>query len=83
MLKISETNYTEWPNSLVVLCLVFLLQKQEEEEEEKKQQKKTLSHFSAHVVNRLLRENWKSILKVLSGKKLLKNVTLQILILSK
>ena len=38
-----------------------------------------MSHLSAHVVNRLLRENRKTILKFLSGKKLLKNVTLQIL----
>ena len=30
----------------------------------------------AHVVNRLLHENWKSIPKFLSGKKLLKNVTI-------
>ena len=37
-----------------------------------------LSHFSAHVVNHLLSENRKTILKILSGKKLLKNVTLQI-----
>ena len=39
----------------------------------------TLSHLSAHVVNRLLCENWKTIPKYLSGKKLFKNVTLQIL----
>ena len=39
----------------------------------------TLSHLSAHVVNRLLRENRKTILKILNGKKLFKNVTLQIL----
>ena len=38
-----------------------------------------LSHLSAHVVNRLLRENRKTIPKCLSGKTLLKNVTLQIL----
>ena len=38
-----------------------------------------LPHLSAHVVNRLLRENWKPIPKFLSGKKLFKNVTLQIL----
>ena len=38
-----------------------------------------LSHLSAQVVNRLLRENRKSIPKFLSSKKLLKNVTLQIL----
>ena len=37
-----------------------------------------LSHLSAHVVNRLLREKWKCIPKFLSGEKLLKNVTLQI-----
>ena len=42
--------------------------------------KKNLSHLSAHVVNHLLRENRKSIPKVLSGKKLLKYLlTLQIL----
>ena len=39
----------------------------------------SLSHLSARVVNRLLRENRKSFPKFLSGKKLLKNVTLQIL----
>ena len=38
-----------------------------------------LSHLSVRVVNRLLRENLKSFPKFLSGKKLLKNVTLQIL----
>ena len=38
-----------------------------------------LSHLSAHMVNRLLRENRKTIPKFLSGKKLFKNVTLQIL----
>ena len=38
-----------------------------------------LSHLIAHVVNRLLRENRKSIPNFLSGIKLLKNVTLQIL----
>ena len=38
-----------------------------------------VSRLSAHVVNRLLRENRKTIPKFLSGKKLLKNVTLQIL----
>ena len=37
-----------------------------------------LSHL-AHEVNCLLRENRKSISKFLSGKKLFKNVTLQIL----
>ena len=37
------------------------------------------SHLSVHIVNRLLRENQKTIPKYLSGKKLLKNVTLQIL----
>ena len=31
--------------------------------------------LSAHVVNRLLRENRKTIPKILSGKKLFKNVT--------
>ena len=36
-----------------------------------------LSHLTAKVVNHLLRENRKSIPKILSGKKLLKNVTLQ------
>ena len=41
--------------------------------------KKTLSHLSAHMVNCLLRENQKTIPKFLSGKKLFKNVTLQIL----
>ena len=39
----------------------------------------SLSHLSAHIVNRLLRENRKSIPKFLSGKQLLKNVTFQIL----
>ena len=39
----------------------------------------TLCHLSAHVVNRLLRENRKTITKILSGKNLFKNVTLQIL----
>ena len=38
----------------------------------------TLSRLSAHMVNRLLRENRKSIPN-LSGKKLFKNVTLRIL----
>ena len=33
---------------------------------------KTLSHLNAHVVNRLLRENRKSILNFLSGKNLSK-----------
>ena len=37
--------------------------------------KKTLSHLSAHVINRLLRENQKSIQNVFNGKKLFKNVT--------
>ena len=37
-----------------------------------------LSHLSVHVVNRLLRENRKSIPKFFHGKKSLKNVTLQI-----
>ena len=37
------------------------------------------SHLSVHLVNRLLRENWKSIPKLLSGKNFFKNVTLQIL----
>ena len=40
---------------------------------------KTVSHLSANVVNRLLHENRKTISKFLSGKKLFKNVTLQIL----
>ena len=31
--------------------------------------KKNVSHLSVHMVNRLLRENWKSIPKFLSGKK--------------
>ena len=31
------------------------------------------------MINRLLHENWKTIPEILSGKKLLKNVTLQIL----
>ena len=39
----------------------------------------TLSHVSAHMVNRLLRKNRKTIPKFLIGKKLFKNVTLQIL----
>ena len=39
----------------------------------------TLFYLSAHVVNRLLRENWNTIPKFLSGKILLKNVTVQIL----
>ena len=39
----------------------------------------TLSHLSAHVVNRLLHENRKSIPKFLSGKNTSKNVTLQAL----
>ena len=34
--------------------------------------RKLLSHPSAHMVNLLLRENWKTIPKFLSGKKLLK-----------
>ena len=38
----------------------------------------TLSHLSAHVVNRLLRENRKTMTQVLSGT-LFKNVTIQIL----
>ena len=38
----------------------------------------TLSHLSAHVVNRLLRENRKTMTQVLSGI-LFKNVTIQIL----
>ena len=38
-----------------------------------------MSHLSVHVVNRLLREKQKTIPKYLSVKKLLKNVTLQIL----
>ena len=46
-------------------CAIFILPK--------------LSHLNAHVVNRLLRENRKSIPKLFNGKKLLKNVTLQIL----
>ena len=37
-----------------------------------------LSHLSAHMVNRLLRENRKSIPKMFNGRKHLKNVTLQI-----
>ena len=40
---------------------------------------KLLSHLSAHVVNHLLRENGKTIPKLLSSTKLFKNVTLQIL----
>ena len=40
---------------------------------------KKLSHLSAHVVERLLRENQMTIPKFLSGKKLLRNETLQIL----
>ena len=39
----------------------------------------TLSHLSAHVVNLLLRENWKPIPNFFKGKKLFKNVTFQIL----
>ena len=39
----------------------------------------TLSHLNAHMVNRILRENRKTIPKCLSGIKLFKNVTLQIL----
>ena len=39
----------------------------------------TLSHLGAHLVNRLLDESRKSIPNFLKGKKLLKNVTLQIL----
>ena len=39
----------------------------------------SIPNLSAHVVNRLLRENRKSIPKVLSVKKLKKNVPLQIL----
>ena len=38
-----------------------------------------MSHLSEHMVNRLLLENRKSIPKFFNGKKLLKNVTLQIL----
>ena len=38
--------------------------------------KQNLSHLSPHMVNRLLHENQKSTPKFLSGKKLLKNVTL-------
>ena len=38
-----------------------------------------MSHRSAFVVNRLLREKRKSIPKFLSGKKLFKTVTLKIL----
>ena len=41
--------------------------------------KKTLFILTVHVVNRLLRENQKTIPNFISGKKLLKNVTLQIL----
>ena len=37
------------------------------------------SHLSARMVNCLLRENWWTIPKFLGGKKLLRNVTLQIL----
>ena len=40
---------------------------------------KSLSYLNVHLVNRLLRENRKSIPKYLSGKRLFKNVTLQIL----
>ena len=40
---------------------------------------KLVSHLSAHVVNRLLCENRKSIPISFNGKKLFKNVTLQIL----
>ena len=43
-----------------------------------KELSKTLSHFSAHVVNHLLREKRKSIPKTLNRKILFKNVTLQI-----
>ena len=43
------------------------------------QQAYTLSHLIVHVVNCLLHENRKSITKIFNGKKLLKNVTLQIL----
>ena len=39
---------------------------------------KLFSHLSAHMVNRLLCENRKSIPKSFNGKKLLKNITLQI-----
>ena len=39
----------------------------------------TLSHLSAHLVNRLLHANRKTIQIFLSGKNLFKNVTLQIL----
>ena len=39
----------------------------------------TLSLLSAHLVNRLLHENRKSIPKIFNGKKLFKNVTLHIL----
>ena len=41
--------------------------------------KKNSASLSAHVVNHLLRKNRKTIPKFLSGKKLFKNVTLQIL----
>ena len=41
--------------------------------------KKCATHLNAHVVNRLLREKWKSIPNFFNGKILLKNVTLQIL----
>ena len=40
---------------------------------------KSMGAFSAHVVNRLLREKRKSIPKILSGKNLFKNVALKIL----
>ena len=39
----------------------------------------TLFHLSEHMVNRHLRKNRKAIPKILSGKTLFKNVTLQIL----
>ena len=41
--------------------------------------KQNLSHLSVHMANCLLRENRKSIPNFLTGKKLLKNVTLQVL----
>ena len=43
------------------------------------EQDKTLSHLSVHMVNHLLHENWKSIPNFFNGKKLFKDVTLQIL----
>ena len=36
-------------------------------------------NLCVHVVNRLLHEKWKTIPKFVSGKQLLKNLTLQIL----